>query len=214
MPYKYTPEGATEEIEVYTAEELEAQRKAAAEQAAQEAREAARKELEADPNGIAAAARRDAEKRLKQAEKEHSARVAELEAALADTSKFAEQLKALQDELKAAREEKEKAAGEVETAKAAFARKTALIEAGAKPASVAKVEALLAADGVDMGDQEAVTKALDALKADAPGLFLDGKTGYRPNGGSDNPPKHGSHPTPEQVAQMTQAEYEAYRTGK
>ena len=65
MPLTHTPEGATEPITVFTAEEVEAQKQAAI----AEAKEAARKELEADPNGIAAAARRDAEKKASEAEK-------------------------------------------------------------------------------------------------------------------------------------------------
>ena len=73
--------------------------------------------------------------------------------------------------------------------KADFARKTALIEAGAKPAKVSAVEAMLKADGVDLADSAAVAKAMAALKADAPGLFSDGKAGgYHPAGGAKNPP--------------------------
>ncbi len=139
MPFTHTPEGATEPITVFTADEVEVEKQAAI----AEAKEAARKELEADPNGIAAAARRDAEKKAKEAEKMASEKEAELAKALEDTGKTAEQLKALQEELKAARAEREKAAGDVEGMRSDFARKTALIEAGAKPAKVSAVEAML-----------------------------------------------------------------------
>ncbi len=204
MPLKYRPEGATDEIEVFTPEEVEAQTR----QAAEAAREAARKEMEADPNGVAAQARRAAEARQREAEKTAAAKEAELAKALADTGKSAEELKAIQTQLAEARKEAEQAKGEAELTKADFARKTALIEAGAKPAKVGAVEAMLKADGVDLSDSAAVQKALETMKTEAPGLFVDGKAaGYKPAGGAANPPKTPGVQSVEEVEKMTPREY-------
>ncbi len=208
MPFTHTPEGATEPITVFTADEVEVQKQAAI----AEAKEAVRKELEADPNGIAAAARREAEKKAREAEKLAAAKETELAKALEDTGKSAEQLKALQEELKAARAEREQAAADVDGVKADFARKTALIEAGAKPAKVGAVEALLQADGVDLSDGAALAKAMAALKADAPGLFIDGKAGgYHPAGGAKNPPANPGAQSVAEIEAMTPREYEKWR---
>lgn len=208
MPLTHTPEGATEPITVFTADEVEAQKQAAI----AEAKEAARKEWEADPNGIAAAARRDAEKKAREAEKLAAAKEAELAKALEDTGKTAEQLKALQEELKAARAEREKATADVDGVKADFARKTMLIEAGAKPAKVSAVEAMLTADGIDLADSDAVANALAELKTDAPGLFIDGKAGsYQPAGGAKHPPATAGAHSVADIEAMTPREYEKWR---
>lgn len=211
MPLTYTPEGATEPITVYTAEELAEKEKAAADKAAADAAEATRKELAADPNGVAAAARRQAEKQVKAAEKTATEAQAKLDAALADTTKSADELRAAQAEATAAKEAAAKAAGDVEAIKTEFAQKTALIEAGAKPASVAKVEALLKADNVDLSDKDAVAKALESLKTDAPGLFINAQAGgYNPSGGSHHGPNT-SGITYEQAGELSPADYAAQR---
>ena len=204
----YTPEGASEAVTVFTADEVEAQKQAAL----AEGKEAARKEYDADPNGIAAAARREAAKKAREAEKTAAEKEAELARALADTGKSAEQLKALQEELKAARSAQENAAAEVEVTRAEFARKSALIEAGAKPAKVAAVEALLKASGVELADSAAVQAALETLKSDAPGLFSDGKAAaYAPAGGAKHPPASAGPLSVEEVEHLTPRQYEEWR---
>ena len=217
MPITIEQDG--KQVEVYTAEEVAAkaadEAKAAAEKATAETTERVRAELASDPNGIAAAARRDAEKKVKVAEKAAADAKAQLEAALADTGKTADEIKAMQEQVKAAKEAEARAAQDVESAKAAFEQKTRLIEAGAKPAAVAKVEALLQADGIDLTNADAVKTAITALKEEAPGLFIDGTPPpYNPSRGSLRPPNTDGDKTPEEVEQMTPAQYEAWRRGK
>lgn len=217
MPITIEQDG--QQVEVFTAAELATQTKDAAEKAAADAarttEDRVKAELASDPNGVAAAARRDAEKKVRTAEKEVETAKAELEAALVNTGKSAEEIKALQEQVKTAKAAEAKAAEDVSDVKADFARKTALIEAGAKPVSVAKVEALLKADGIDIADAAAVKTALEQMRTDAPGLFAGTKeAGYNPNRGSSNPPRFDGAPTPEQIEAMTPAEYQAWRTKK
>ncbi len=201
MPIKYTPEGATEEAEAFTQAELDERVQAAAAKAAEDAR----KTFEADTNGTAAAARRDAEGKQKLAEKAAKEATAALDAALVDSTKSAEELKKFQVELKEAKDAAKIAGESVESVKADHARKLAIIELGAKPAAVAKVEALLTADGVDLADMEAVGKAIDAIKADAPGLFAGtpDKQQYNPNMGAKTPPRREGAVTPDDVLKMS-----------
>ena len=207
---KQTRDDGTEvDVEVFTADDIAAREKAAADKAAAEARDAARKELEADPNGVAAKARREAEKKQKEAEKT----IADLQAQLADTSKTGEELKALQQQLADAAKSAETAKGEVETVKAGHARDMALIGAGIKPAEIETAKAMLTAKGVDMADADAVKAGLDTIKAVAPGLFT-GVGSYSPNGGPHNPPKNSGTKTPAEIEAMSPDEYNLWRSGK
>ena len=201
MPIKYLPDGATEEAEAFTLDEVNERVQSAAAKAAEDAR----KSFEADTNGAAAAARREAESKQKLAEKAAKEATDKLNAALDDSTKSAEELKKLQAELQEAKGAAKIAAESVESVKADHARKLAIIELGAKPTAVAKVEALLTADGVDLADMEAVGAAIDAIKVDAPGLFAGtpDKQQYNPNTGAKTPPRREGAVTPDDVSKMS-----------
>jgi len=152
MPLNIEHEG--QHITVYTAEEI-----AAAESTA---RDAERTRIEADPNGLAAKARKQAEATLKTTQAE----VTRLTEELAKTGQTTEQITALQAQLATAAQEKAAA----ETAKAAteaqFAYRTKLMtEHGIPPALVADAEALLTLRGITpTAEADALKTAADAVK--------------------------------------------------
>lgn len=203
------------QVEVYTAEELEAQKKeaseAAAKTAAEKAAEETRKALEADPNGIAARARRDAETKLKQAEKEKT----DLQAQLTEAGKSAEQIKELNEKLGQAVQAEADAKKSVETVQAQHQRDLALIGEGAQAGKLAELKAVLGVRNIDVNDAAAVTAALPGLKTEMPGLFGEVKTqGYNPSPGSTNPPNTTGQPTAEELEAMSPAQFHAYMNKK
>jgi murein L,D-transpeptidase YcbB/YkuD len=210
MPIKIKQEGSETEIEVYTAEELESQRQEAAVAAAKEAAERTKAEIAADPNSAFAIARRDAEKKAKDSDKE----VKRLQDELAKSGQTAEQVTVLQQQLVEANKAKAEADSKAEALTAQHAADLKLLESGVQPGKLAQFKALLSATGVDQADAAAVQAAIASIKADAPGLFVDGGKGYVPSLGANNPPKTDGQPTPDEVAAMSPEQYKAWREGK
>jgi hypothetical protein len=199
-------------VTVPTPEEIEQQKIDAA--------KAATDALLADPNGAFAAARRQADAARKAAEDDATAKttaLAEAQAALAakDGATADETAKLKQDIADAlqAKQDAEKAKADTD---AAYQRDLSLIGThNVAPGSLTRVKVLLAADGVDLSNADAMGTALTSLRESAPGFFSDGKRGAPPPaGGAQNPPKHGAQPTAEELGAMSPSEYAAYRAGK
>lgn len=192
MPMKVT-DAEGKEIEVPTQDEIAAQVEAAKTQAAKDAAEAAAKETEArllsDPNGLAAKGRRDAEKKAKDAQKEVERLTGELDAAkAANNTGEIEKLKTDLETANQAKAASDTAAAEL---KADYDRQISYVSKhGVNPEKLKAFEAMLTATGVDPKDGDAVAKALDGIKADAPGLFINATEPYAPSSGArTTPPK-------------------------
>jgi TolA-binding protein len=187
MPVKVTnPDGT--EIDAFTPDEVEAERQRAREEAAREAETRVRAEVEADPNGVAARARKDAERKQKEAEKQ----VTSLREQLETAGKTAEELTALQAQLAEAKKAQTDATTSVDAIRTEHARDIAMIGAGVQPGRLANVKTVLTAQGVDVFDEKAVSAALETLRTEAPGWFTgtpQPRPPYNPNGGPNNPPR-------------------------
>lgn len=207
MPMEIEQDG--QKVTVYTAEDQAAAVAAAEKAAAEKAAEETRKAIEADPNGTAARARRDAESKLKQAEKDRDKALEDLQAAGAT----GEQLKDAGEQLAAATKEIDEAKKATDDLKATHQRDLQIIDQGVKAGKLPELKAVLQARGLDVTNAEAVTAALPELKAEYPGLFGEVKAPYNPNPGSTNPP--GSHdPTQEELEAMTPEQFHAHLTKK
>ncbi|MHB0938992.1 MAG: hypothetical protein ACYC6A_21575 [Armatimonadota bacterium] len=209
MPMEIEQDG--QKVTVYTAEELAAEKAAVEKAAAEKAAEETRRALEADPNGQAAKARREAEGKLKAAEKEKDTLLAQL----TEAGKTAEQLKEVGEKLAAATKDAEDAKKAITDVQATHQRDLQLIGDGVQAGKLAELKAVLGVRGVDVNDAAAVTVALPALKTEMPGLFGEVKAPpYNPNPGPTNPPTKTGEPTPEELEAMTPEQFHQYMTKK
>jgi hypothetical protein len=162
MPITHKNEDGTE-VELFTADELEEARTAAAAEAAT----AERERINADPNGTAAAARREAERKLKDANKD----LTDLRAQLAKAGKTAEEIVTLKAQVADALTARDSAVESIESVKAEYQRDLALIGAGIKPERLPHFKATLKAGEIDPSDTEAVAAAIATAQAESPGWF-------------------------------------------